>query len=179
MNGEAETPRHFYWWLGGRLAYASLLSKIRKDYSNLPCYRSRRIQNAGNTIMRRLIASPLRHGVTAAAFVALTAGLTPAGPALAFDCPVAQPQAKPGILKETPAQIAAVGKQLASGDTNNAIAATTADLRMRYPGVERAELVNYLMTAYCPAVAANPKLSDSQKRSAVDAFASQVMRQVY
>ena len=87
--------------VGGRFAYASFLPKIWKDYSNPPCYRSCRIKNAGETIMRRLIASPLRHGVVAAAFVALTAGLAPAGPARAFDCPVAQPQAKAGILKET------------------------------------------------------------------------------
>ncbi|MDB5486420.1 MAG: hypothetical protein JWQ58_135, partial [Reyranella sp.] len=43
-------------------------------------------------------------------------------PAFALDCPKPQPTAKPGILKETPAQIANVGKQLTSGDTFNAIA---------------------------------------------------------
>lgn len=102
-----------------------------------------------------------------------------AGSALALDCPKPQPTAKPGILKETPAQMAAVGKQLAGGDTFNAIASTTADLRIRYPGVESAELVNYLVTAYCPAVAADSKLSEAQKKSAVDGFAAQVMRQVY
>ncbi len=90
-----------------------------------------------------------------------------------------QPTAKPGILKETPAQMAAVGKQLAGGDTFNAIASATADLRIRYPGVESAEVVNYLVTAYCPAVAADNKLSEAQKKSAVDGFAAQVMRQVY
>jgi hypothetical protein len=100
-------------------------------------------------------------------------------PALALDCPKPQPTAKPGILKETPAQMAAVGKQLTGGDTFNAIASATADLRIRYPGVESAEVVNYLVTAYCPAVAADKKLSEAQKKSAVDGFAAQVMRQVY
>ncbi len=100
-------------------------------------------------------------------------------PALALDCPKPQPTAKPGILKETPAQMAAVGKQLTGGDTFNAIASAAADLRIRYPGVESAEVVNYLVTAYCPAVAANNKLSEAQKKSAVDGFAAQVMRQVY
>ncbi len=100
-------------------------------------------------------------------------------PALALDCPKPQPTAKPGILKETPAQMAAVGKQLAGGDTFNAIASATADLRIRYPGVESAEVVNYLVTAYCPAVAADSKLSEAQKKAAVDGFAAQVMRQVY
>jgi hypothetical protein len=100
-------------------------------------------------------------------------------PALALDCPQPQPMAKPGILKETPAQIANVGKQLTGGDTFNAIASVTADLRIRYPGVEKAELVNYLLTAYCPAVAADAKLSEAQKKSTVDSFSAQVMRQLY
>jgi len=100
-------------------------------------------------------------------------------PALALDCPKPQSTTKPGILKETPAQMTAVGKQLAGGDTFNAIASATADLRIRYPGVESAEVVNYLVTAYCPAVAADSKLSEAQKKAAVDAFAAQVMRQVY
>lgn len=102
-----------------------------------------------------------------------------AGPAFALDCPKPQPLAKPGILKETPAQIATVGKQLTGGDTFNAIASVTADLRIRYPGVENAELVNYLLTAYCPAVAADTKLSEPQKKSAVDNFSTQVMKQLY
>lgn len=104
---------------------------------------------------------------------------TSAFPVLALDCPKPQPTAKPGILKETPAQMTAVGRQLASGDTFNAIASATADLRVRYPGVESAEVVNYLVTAYCPAVAADSKLSEAQKKAAVDSFAAQVMRQVY
>jgi hypothetical protein len=117
----------------------------------------------------------LRVATLAAAVLLGSAAL----PAFALDCPKPQPTAKPGILKETPAQMTAVGKQLASGDTFNAIASTTADLRIRYPGVENAEVVNYLVTAYCPAVAADSKLSEAQKKAAVDAFAAQVMRQVY
>ena len=129
--------------------------------------------------MLRLTAGRLRSSLAAATLVVSVAMVAPTGPALALDCPAAQPLAKPGILKETPAQMAAVGKQLASGDMYNAIASATADLRVRYPGVESAEVVNYLVTAYCPAVNAKPKLSEAQKRTAVDSFASQVMRQVY
>ena len=60
--------------------------------------------------------------LAAAAVLATSAAL----PAWALDCPKPQPTAKPGILKETPAQMTAVGKQLASGDTFNAIASATA-----------------------------------------------------
>lgn len=128
--------------------------------------------------MHRTLIDRLRAGSTTASLIAL-AILAPGGAALALDCPMPQPTAQPGILKETPAQIAEVGKQLAGGDTFNAIASVTADLRIRYPGVQKSELVNYLVTAYCPAVAAKTNLSEAQKRSAVDDFASQVMRQVY
>lgn len=114
--------------------------------------------------------------VVLAASVLLVA---PVAPAFALDCPTAQAKAQPGILKETPAQMAQVGKTLAAGDTFNAIASVTAGLRIRYPGVEKTELVNYLVTAYCPTVAADNRLSEAQKKSAVDSFAAQVMRQVY
>jgi hypothetical protein len=114
--------------------------------------------------------------VVLAASVLLVA---PVAPAFALDCPTAQAKAQPGILKETPAQMAQVGKTLAAGDTFNAIASVAADLHIRYPGVEKAELVNYLVTAYCPTVAADNRLSEAQKKSAVDSFAAQVMRQVY
>ena len=39
--------------------------------------------------------------------------------------------------------------------------------------------MNYLLTAYCPAVAADAKLSEAQKKSTVDTFSAQVMRQLY
>ena len=129
--------------------------------------------------MRRANADPRRRHLAAVAAFALAARLAAAGPALAIECPTPQPLARPGVLRETPAQIATVGKQLASGDTYNRIAAITADLRARYPNVERGELVNYLVTAYCPVVAALPNLNDSQKRATVETFASEVMQQVY
>ena len=113
--------------------------------------------------------------LAAAAVLATSAAL----PAWALDCPKPQPTAKPGILKETPTQMTAVGKQLAGADKFNAIASATADLRIRYPGVESAEVVNYLVTAYCPVVAADRKLSEAQTKAAIDGFAAQVMRQVY
>jgi len=130
-------------------------------------------------MMRRVTADRLRFHTAATALLALAACLAAAGSALAIECPTPQPLARPGVLRETPTQIATVGKQLASGDTYNRIAAITADLRARYPNVERAELVNYLVTAYCPVVAALPNLNDSQKRATVETFASEVMQQVY
>ena len=129
--------------------------------------------------MRHPNAGLSRRHLAGIAALALAAGLATGSPALALECPTPQPLARPGVLRETPTQIATVGKQLASGDTYNRIAAITADLRTRYPNVERGELVNYLVTAYCPVVAARANLNDSQKRATVETFASEVMQQVY
>lgn len=130
-------------------------------------------------MLRSVIIDRLRLNAAATVTVVLAACLAAAGPALAFECPTPQPLARPGVLRETPARIATVGKELASGDTYNRIAAITADLRTRYPTVERGELVNYLVTAYCPTVAARTNLNDSQKQATVETFASEVMQQVY
>ena len=83
--------------------------------------------------------------------IAIVAAL--AGPAFALECPVPQPLTRPGILQETPAQITALSNLLAGGDVGNTIPVIVADLRARYPGIENAEIINYLMAAYCPIVA--------------------------
>lgn len=130
-------------------------------------------------MMRNALADRLRLRAAATALLVLAAWLALVFPAHALECPVPQPLARPGVLRETPAQIATVGKQLATGDVVTQIAAIVADLRARYPKVENAELVNYLVTAYCPVAAGMPGLNDSQRRAQVETFASQVMQQIY
>jgi hypothetical protein len=130
-------------------------------------------------MMRIVIADRLRLHAAGTALLVLVACLAPAVPAQALDCPVAQPLKRPGVLQETPAQIAAVGKQLAAGDASDRVPAIVADLRARYPTAENAELVNYILTAYCPVVAALPGLNESQKRAQVESFAAQLMQQIY
>ena len=56
---------------------------------------------------------------------------------------------------------------------------TVADLRARYPGVENAELVNYLMAAECSIVAKLGGLGEQEKRSRLDRFASEIAQIVY
>jgi hypothetical protein len=53
------------------------------------------------------------------------------------------------------------------------------DLRARYPGVENAELVNYLVTAYCPIVARLSGLDEQQKQAQLDQFVGQIMQFFY
>jgi hypothetical protein len=68
-------------------------------------------------------------------------------PSRALDCPEPQKLAHTGVLKETPTQMAVVGAFLASGESSKTVPLVEADLRARYPGVENAELVNYIITA--------------------------------
>jgi hypothetical protein len=102
-----------------------------------------------------------------------------AGPALALDCPAPQPLTRPGVLKETSTQIAVASTLLATGDDANRIAVLVTDLRARYQGVENAEIVNYLMTAYCPIVAKLSGLGEGEKRARMDQFVSQLTQTVY
>ncbi len=99
--------------------------------------------------------------------------------ASALECPAAQPLTRPGVLKETRTQTDALSNLLASGDGENRIMMTVADLRARYPGVENAELVNYLMAAECPIVTKLGGLGEQEKRARLERFASNTAQIVY
>jgi len=53
-----------------------------------------------------------------------------------------------------------------------------AELRRRHPGAGDAELVNYLVTAYCPVVARLSGLGDAERTARVDRFAGQVRQAI-
>jgi hypothetical protein len=100
-------------------------------------------------------------------------------PASALECPVPQKLAGPSVLNETQAQIEAAAKILSSGDLGVEVQVIIADLRRRYPTVENAELVNYIISAYCPVVATLPALSEAEKKARLGAFVSQLMGKIY
>ena len=104
----------------------------------------------------------------------LTLGLAVAGPVLALECPTPQPLTRPGILQETPAQKADMSTLLAGDETGNQIRVVVRDLRTRYPGVENAELINYLMAAYCSGVAQLTGLGEQEMQARMDRFVSQL-----
>lgn len=123
-----------------------------------------------------LTARPL--GAVAASLIALgICSLLPMS-AQAFECPVLQEAQGPGVLKETPAQVRRTAALLGSGDAGNRVPEIVAELRKRHPGVRNAELVNYLVTAYCPGVARLSGLGDAEKKARTDRFASQAVRAV-
>jgi hypothetical protein len=111
--------------------------------------------------------------------VALLAPLVLAAPAAAFDCPASQPTSHPGVIKETPEQMAAFVAGFGQGGLDGNISNAIAKLRERYPGAESAELVNYLVTAYCPVVEKLPILTDTDKTGRMRVFAAQVMQRLY
>jgi len=50
---------------------------------------------------------------------------------------------------------------------------TAHELRQKYPKADRTELTNFVITAYCPVVAAQG-LTDSERRERLDRFSEQV-----
>ena len=111
--------------------------------------------------------------------IAFAACLAIASGAAAFECPAPQKLSHPGVLKETPTQIAVVGQLLASGEPRKTVPLVEADLRARYPGVENAEIVNYIVTAYCPVVNAESGLSDAEKQARLSSFVSDLNAIIY
>jgi hypothetical protein len=111
--------------------------------------------------------------------VAIAASLLLAAPCVALECPTAQPAGAPGAIRETPAQISELSQVLASGDLGNRIPVFVHALRSRHPDAPTGELVNYLVTAYCPVVNSLTGLSDGEKQARMDAFTTQVTVAAY
>ena len=113
--------------------------------------------------------------------VGVVAGLSLAVsmPVRALECPAPHPLAGPGILNESPAKIHEVENLLVTGDDDNRIHVVVDDLRARYPGVQNAEMIDYLMAAYCPVVAQLSGIDEQDKHARMDRFVSQLSRIIY
>ena len=93
--------------------------------------------------------------------------------ASAFECPRIE-RIGPGVLQETKQDEQALSQMFAGGDVEDKIGVAVSNLQKRYPKASDTELVDYLLGAYCPAVASMPDLSDAQKTSRVEHFAATV-----
>lgn len=113
---------------------------------------------------------PARRPLAVAALILALGAHTPA---LALECPAPQPGGQ-DVIRESAEDIAALSAMLASGDLGNRIPLIVDGLRRRHPAARTSEIVNYLLTAYCPVVAARVDLDEGGMRAQLDAFASQV-----
>jgi hypothetical protein len=123
---------------------------------------------------KRRLACSVTHAIMIAGLVSALAI-----PAAALQCPTPQSLTRPDILRETPTQTHVVATLLATGDDANRIRVIVDDLRARYPGVENAEIVNYLMVAYYPVVAQLSGLGEQEKQARMDRFVTQLSQIIY
>ena len=103
----------------------------------------------------------------------------PPNSAAALTCPEIHARTTPMALKETTADLASASAALSGPDLENAVGIIVAELKRRHPQAGSAEIVNYLLTAYCPLVKEESGLSDREKRERMDRFSTQVFTIVH
>ena len=114
----------------------------------------------------------MRHFLTII-FTIAVAGCS--SPSQQIVCPVAETGKVSGSLQETSAQIKAASDGLGRGDENQ-IAGVASRIRARYPNATEVQIVDYLVTAYCPKINANGTMDKAGKQQAMKDFASRVER---
>ena len=92
----------------------------------------------------------------------------------AFVCPEPHAKATAGALKETPDDIASASAAFSGPERENAIRVIAANLKKTNPDAGNAEIVNYMLAAYCPLVARKSGLSNDDKRRQMERFGEQV-----
>ena len=88
-----------------------------------------------------------------------------------IECPAPESGQAVGTLRESPDQIKAAGDQLGQGSENE-IAEAAARIRARHAGAARSEVINYLVTAYCPRINGQSSLDKSAKQQALQSFSA-------
>jgi hypothetical protein len=111
-----------------------------------------------------------------ASFVLIGAGW--GSSALALECPRTHRLAGLGTIRETRDDIAAISSTL-SRRSRGGIEFEVANLRHRHPGANNGEIVNYIMTAYCPVINSDAGKSERQKRTDLRKFSRQLASVVY
>jgi hypothetical protein len=109
----------------------------------------------------------------------VVAALLSASGVRALECPKPQPTSRPAIIPESAVKIDDLSALLESGDDANRIRVLVQNLRQSYPAAENAEIVNYLVAAFCPMVNQLNGLGDAEKEGRIDAFTRQVSSLVY
>jgi uncharacterized protein (DUF1778 family) len=92
---------------------------------------------------------------------------------LALECP--EPQANPGsgVIQEPQQEIDRLSEMMRGGDLDNRLEVIARDLKERYAAADNTELTNFMVAAYCPVVAQNASLSESEKDAKLAEFSEQ------
>ena len=72
----------------------------------------------------------------------------------------------------------AIGSRTLAARGSAAIPGLIFQIRRDHSGSTNGEIINYLITAYCPVVNGRQELSEQQKRDELNQFSSQVRRQL-
>lgn len=124
---------------------------------------------------------PRLHHTRALTLAALTMVLVGASACTrpdALECPAPQ-QGGNGVLELSPAQIRAASQTLSgTHDLGDGIDMIIAQLRKEHPKAGNAEIENYLMTVYCPVVAARAE-SKTAARQQMESFRDLVGDRLY
>lgn len=97
----------------------------------------------------------------------------------AMQCPAPQTASAGGVIPELAVTVQDLSALLESGDRANRIGILIHSLRQAYPSAASADIVNYLVTAFCPVVNQLNGLRDAEKQARMDTFTQQVASQVY
>lgn len=104
-------------------------------------------------------------------------GILAGSPARALECPLPHPAGTPTAIEQTVEDVRTYAELLAAQGTA-AIPEMVSQLRQSHPGATAAEIVNFLVTAYCPVVNGNASLGEGQKRARLTAFSSRLMQEL-
>jgi hypothetical protein len=96
--------------------------------------------------------------------------------ASAFECPEPQAQGVRDVIPEAPQEIARVGALLRAGDLENRLEVIARDLKQKYLTGDKTELTDFMVTAYCPVIAADQGAGESEKAERLESFSGQVWR---
>jgi hypothetical protein len=107
----------------------------------------------------------------------LFAAVLPTVPAYAISCPVAHRTTTRDALRETQSDIREFSNLFASQGAA-AIPYVVGQLTRRFPKATHAEITDFLLAAYCPAVNGNSNLNEAAKRSRMLEFSSQITREL-
>ena len=91
-----------------------------------------------------------------------------------LECPEPHPLSGNMALEETQSDIKAIGTRLTENPAADVVNEVIFNLKREHPSASAADIVNYLVTAYCPTVAAETWLSKDDATAKVDQFSAQV-----